>query len=206
MKFAAVILAAGASVRMGRPKLLLPWQGTTVIGHLLDLWQTLGAAPIAVVCAADNTPLLEAIGHVAGATVGRIFNPRPERGMFSSIQCAARWDGWPAGLTHWAISLGDQPLVRPDTLERLLDFAAARPDEVCQPARAGRGRHPVMLPARVFARLRESGAADLKQFLLESGAPPARCEVEDAGLDLDLDEPADYERALRLAAGTALRT
>jgi molybdenum cofactor cytidylyltransferase len=107
-------------------------------------------------------------------------------------------------LTHWAISLGDQPLVRFDTLERLLAFATAHPREVCQPARAGRGRHPVWLPARVFARLPESDAADLKQFLVDQGAPPARCEIDDAGLDLDLDEPADYERALRLAATPAL--
>ncbi|MGH7953692.1 MAG: NTP transferase domain-containing protein, partial [Limisphaerales bacterium] len=31
---AAIILGAGASARMGRPKLLLPWGGTTVVGHL----------------------------------------------------------------------------------------------------------------------------------------------------------------------------
>ncbi len=44
-----VILGAGASSRMGRPKLLLPWGATTIVGHLLEQWQTLGAAQIAVV-------------------------------------------------------------------------------------------------------------------------------------------------------------
>ena len=46
MKLGVVILAAGASSRMGRPKLLLPWSGTTVIGHLLNQWRALGASPI----------------------------------------------------------------------------------------------------------------------------------------------------------------
>jgi len=205
MNVAVVILAAGASTRMGRPKLLLPWQGTTVIGHLIGQWQTLGADPIALVCPANHTPLLEAIDERGNHAVRCIINPQPERGMFSSIQCAARWDGWPGGLTHWAISLGDQPLVRPDTLERLLAFATVHPDAVCQPARFGRGRHPVLLPSRIFKQLRESAVADFKQFLLETGTPPTRCEMDDAGLDLDLDAPADYETALRLASAVAGR-
>ena len=37
-----VILGAGASARMGEPKLLLPWRGTTVIGHLISQWRELG--------------------------------------------------------------------------------------------------------------------------------------------------------------------
>ena len=44
-----IILGAGASSRMGRPKLLLPWGDTTVIGHLIRQWRELGAAQIAVV-------------------------------------------------------------------------------------------------------------------------------------------------------------
>ena len=39
-----IILGAGASSRMGRPKLLLPWGDTSVIGHLIRQWQALGAA------------------------------------------------------------------------------------------------------------------------------------------------------------------
>ena len=46
-----VILAAGRSARMGRPKLLLPWGETSVLGHLIKQWQALGARQIAVVCA-----------------------------------------------------------------------------------------------------------------------------------------------------------
>ena len=40
-----VILGAGASSRMGRPKLLLPWRDTTVIGQIIRQWRELGAAP-----------------------------------------------------------------------------------------------------------------------------------------------------------------
>lgn len=199
MNLGVVILAAGASSRMDRPKLLLPWENTTVIGHLLRRWQTLGAAQIAVVNAVANTALATELDRLGFPTVNRIVNPQPERGMFSSIQCACRWSGWQPNVTHWAITLGDQPQVRLETLKRLTDFAAGQPTSICQPSRNGRGRHPVILPADVFSNLKDSRAANLKEFLGACELSVARCEVDDPGLDLDLDEPADYERARALA-------
>jgi CTP:molybdopterin cytidylyltransferase MocA len=116
--------------------------------------------------------------------------------MFSSVQYAARWIGWAPQTTHWAIALGDQPLVRTETLSRLTAFAAETEGDVHQPSRNGRGRHPVILSRKVFARLKDSSAENLKQFLVTSGVRVQRCEMDDPGLDLDLDEPADYQRAL----------
>ena len=200
MNFAVVILAAGASARMGRAKLLLPWARTTIIGHLLEQWRALGAAQVAVVCAEANPLLLAELDRLGVPAERRILNPHPERGMFSSVQCAANWSGWDAGLTHWAVALGDQPHVRRETLQRLLEFTASHPTRVCQPGRNGRGRHPVLLPAKIFPRLCEAREESLKQFLLNSGVETLRCEMDDAGLDLDIDEPADYERARQWAA------
>jgi molybdenum cofactor cytidylyltransferase len=204
LSLGVVILAAGASSRMGRPKLLLPWGHTSVVGHLLEQWQTLPTEKqIAVVCAEAARALLAELDRLDFPPAQRIFNPQPERGMFSSIQCAANWDGWQPGLTHWAISLGDQPLVRTTTLRNVLECTAARPDSICQPSRNGRGRHPVILPAAAFARLRNCPDDDLKQFLAAKDLCVGRCEMDDPGLDLDLDEPSDYQRARALASKSA---
>jgi molybdenum cofactor cytidylyltransferase len=202
MKLGVVILAAGASSRMGRPKLLLPWGSGTVLAHLLSQWRSLAPMQSAIVCAApeQHQPLHEELERLGWPRDQRIINPQPERGMFSSIQCAAAWSEWNPQLTHWAIALGDQPLVRSETLRDLLDFAGRHPGQVCQPSRQGRGRHPVLVPAPVFARLPQAKAENLKQFLIASGLAVARCESDDPGLDLDLDEPADYARALAGAA------
>jgi molybdenum cofactor cytidylyltransferase len=199
MNLGVVILAAGASSRMGRPKLLLPWEGTTVIGHLLRQWQTLGATQIVVVCAVANPALADELDRLGFPPANRICNPQPERGMFSSIKCAAGWSGWQSNVTHWVITLGDQPQVRLETLKRLVDFAAAHPASICQPAHKGHGRHPVILPANDFSGLKDSQATNMKEYLSAGGYSVARCEMDDPGLDLDLDEPADYERALALA-------
>ncbi len=193
-----VILAAGASSRMGRPKMLLPWGATSVLGHLMGQWQTLGAEQIAVVCAARDSAVPGELRRLGFPLDHCILNPTPESGMFSSVQCAARWLGWKPNLTHWAILLGDQPHLRPETLDALLEFAAAQPARICQPSRAGRPCHPVLLPAATFEQLKNSSSETLKQFLLTQANDLALCEMDDPGLDRDIDQPADYEKALQM--------
>ncbi len=190
-----VILAAGASRRMGEPKLLLPWGGTSVLGHLVAQWRALHAKQIGAVCDPRNRAVRSELDRLGFPAESRVWNPSSERGMFSSIQCAARWPGWQAVLTHWAIVLGDQPHLRPETLRRVLRFSAVHPANVCQPARRGHGRHPVFLPKAVFCQVANSGAATLKEFLAASQRDIALCELDDPGLDLDIDRPEDYEKA-----------
>jgi molybdenum cofactor cytidylyltransferase len=192
-----VILGAGASSRMGSPKLLLPWGNTSVLGHLLEQWTSLRPKQIAVVYAEGNAAFEQELNHLGFPPQNRINNPKPESGMFSSIQCASRWPGWRIEVTHWAIVLGDQPHLMLSTLERLIGFAAANASRICQPSRNGRPRHPVLLPRAVFSELTRATEENLKQFLQHHSHDRALCEMDDSGLDFDIDEPADYERALR---------
>jgi molybdenum cofactor cytidylyltransferase len=197
-QFGVIILGAGASARMGRPKLLLPWGNTSVLGHLVGQWSSLGAKQVALACAEGNQPLDQELARLGFPARNRIVNPNPEAGMFSSIQCAARWPGWDAPLTHWVIVLGDQPHLRPETLRGLLEFAAGNRQRICQPGRNGRPRHPVIVPQAIFQELKQAKEDDLKQFLRNRPQEMALCELDDSGLDFDIDEPADYERAVRL--------
>jgi molybdenum cofactor cytidylyltransferase len=190
-----VILAAGKSQRMGRPKLLLPWAQTSVIGHLIAQWQAVPATQIAVVCAAGDQALQTELNRLGFSAANRICNPDPDRGMFSSIQCAARWDGWLPTLTDWAITPGDQPLVRTETLRRLLAFSAMRPGVIRQPAQGGHRRHPVVLPRAAFLELADTPAPTLRDFLQTKPHALALCPIDDPGLELDMDYPADYAAA-----------
>jgi molybdenum cofactor cytidylyltransferase len=193
-----VILAAGRSARMGRPKLLLPWGRTSVLGHLIRQWRALQAKQVAVVCAPRDQALGAELDRLGFPPRDRIINPAPERGMFSSIQCAARWPGWQAELTHWAIVLGDQTHLQRRTLRQALDFSSAHPARVCQPARHGHGRHPVLVPKSFFRQLVGSKARTLKGFLTATPRRVMLCELDDPGLDLDIDRPEDYRRAVLL--------
>jgi molybdenum cofactor cytidylyltransferase len=194
-----VILAAGGSSRMGKPKLLLPWGRTSILGHLIRQWDAARAKQISVVCAVRDEGIVAELDRLSFPSANRIFNPAAQHGMFSSIRCAAEWNGWYPEITHLAIVLGDQPHLRNETLRLLVDFVAAHPDTICQPGLKGRRRHPVFMPRCVFDRLRVSAAANLKEFLLNEIV--AMCELDDPGLDLDIDRPEDYEKALELGAG-----
>ncbi|HXI68781.1 MAG TPA: nucleotidyltransferase family protein [Verrucomicrobiae bacterium] len=189
-----VLLGAGASARMGRPKLLLPWHDTTVIGQLLAQWRELGAAQIAIVLRANDADLAAELDRLNFPRADRIENPQPERGMFSSIVCAAHWSGWRREISSWAVVLGDQPHLRPETLELLVASAAQNREAICQPAFGGHTRHPVILPRQAFLELKKTGAATMKDFLNLTTLPRVQCSVADAGLSLDLDTPEDYKR------------
>ena len=183
---------------MGKPKMLLPWGRTSVIGHLIAQWRDLGAEQIAVVTASGDLVMAEELERFGFPEKDRIYNPSPELGMFSSIQCAARWTGWKTELSHWVIALGDQPHLRTETLRELITLGARHPGTVCQLSRQGRPRHPVLLPAAAFRPLGNSTSANLKDFLQELPLEFALAESNDAGLDLDIDQPSDYEKALGL--------
>jgi molybdenum cofactor cytidylyltransferase len=189
-----IILAAGASSRMGRPKLLLPWQDTTIIGHLISQWRGFGVGQIAVVHRPADQVLLAELNRLDFPDHDRIENSRPERGMFSSIVAASAWNGWAKEISSRAIVLGDQPHLRTGTLRQLLECAAQNPSKICQPMHSGRPGHPVILPRDVFGALTGPDTGTLKEFLKPFAARTVHCPVTDPGLSLDLDTPEDYKR------------
>jgi molybdenum cofactor cytidylyltransferase len=189
-----VILGAGASSRMGQPKLLLPWCGTTVIGHILRQWRELGAGRIAIVHRPNDPALFAELDRLEHPRADRIENPQPELGMFSSVICAANWSGWRREISSWAIALGDQPHLRIETLLELLEFHAAHSGAICQPQFGDHGRHPVILPRPAFRQLRNTQAGTLKDFMKIVACPRLQCPADDSGLAQDLDTPEDYER------------
>ena len=197
----AIILAAGRSSRMGRPKLLLPWDQTSILGHLINIWRQLGATQISVVCAADDSNMRVELDRLTFPREHIIENSNPENGMFSSLLCAAAWKRWNPSITHWAIILGDQPHIRIPTLQQLINWARAHPEQICQPVFAGKSRHPVVLPKSIFLELANSGASDLREFL--QNYQIAGCGCDDPGLVLDIDLPEDYQKALGIAGPTS---
>jgi molybdenum cofactor cytidylyltransferase len=194
IRWGVAILAAGASVRMGCSKLVLPWGRSSVAGRVLRLARTFPAAQVAFVIAEDDDVMNDELRRLRVPLAARITNPEPQRGMFSSVQGAARWEGWRHGLTHWAVMLGDQPQLDPATLTTLVAFAVNHPRAICQPARNGRPRHPVVLPERAFRRLATTRSLTLRDFLDAHRTLVRLVECPDPGLDLDLDSPDDYRR------------
>jgi molybdenum cofactor cytidylyltransferase len=206
MRYGVVILGAGASRRMGRPKLTLPWRDSVIVDYLIKEWRELGAAQITIVVSADNHSLIDSLDRIDFCESQRIVNPDPDRGMFSSIHCAAQWSGWETDLTHMVVTLGDQPHLQRSTLTGLIKAGAKMPSHVCQPAVAGRAKHPVLLPWPDFEELQTSSQPTLAHFLQERQQRRHLVEMDDPGLSLDIDTPDDYRQALKLSGQTQART
>ena len=113
---ALLLLAAGASTRMGRPKQLLPYHGRTLLRHAAETAVATGASPIILVTGALHEAL---VAEVAGLPVQVVHNPAWETGMASSIRAglAAVATAQPTAIL---IMLTDQPLVTPELLRELI--------------------------------------------------------------------------------------
>jgi molybdenum cofactor cytidylyltransferase len=192
--FGVVILAAGASNRMGTCKLLLPWGERTILTHLLDQWRSAGAMQIAPVIDPSNQLLRSALADAGFSPSDWIENRSPQLGMFSSLQAASRWPGWLSTLTHWVICLGDQPHIQTSTLRLLLATASKNPMRICQPALHGCAAHPIVLPANDFRGLAQHDSGNLRAYIRAREVFRLRVPVEDPAVSQDLNTPEDYAR------------
>lgn len=200
--YAAVLLAAGASTRMGRPKMLLPWGETTVIGSLLSQWSRIGVGHLAVVIRSGDEPLHAEIHRFSQAQgpdycqVHVLENANPRAEMWSSIQCAAHSTVWPAHIVGVVIALGDQPHLSDALLSALLRAHAVSSESsrILRPRFGERTGHPVVMPMTCFKSLSDERAEHLKSALESRRASWSFLDWEESALFEDLDTPEDYER------------
>lgn len=172
-----LILAAGASSRMGRPKALLRVCGQTYVERLCGLLRDAGCAEIVVVVGAHAAAIAPAVPGFARI----VLNPEWRRGMRSSLRAGLRASApGPVILTHV-----DRPWVAPETLAALM--ASIGP---VVPEHAGRAGHPVRLSAGMRPRLLAADDRPLSALLDEAGA--RRLPVRDPGVCVNVNTPADH--------------
>ena len=186
----AIILAAGASIRMGRPKALLDAGGRTFIRTILDALRN-GGVPEAVVVVRPGQPLV--IEEVEASGFGRaVVNPRADEGQLSSLLAGLAAIDRP-GVDAALVTLVDVPLIGAAAIRVLLARAAASEASILRAVHAGAHGHPVIFKRRVFAALRAADpAVGAKAVVRAAGVEDV--DVGDAGVSHDVDTPADYAR------------
>ena len=201
---AAVVIAAGASSRMGRPKALLPLRGRTFVARIAAAARAGGASTVLVVV---GPPHGEAVRARLPEGVRATWNADPTRGMLSSVQVgiAALEEDVDAALV-WPV---DTPLVWISTVRRILGAGTARDGHDVTAVRdAARGRlvvpttdqgggHPVLIGRRFFdeiAALPLDGAGGLRGLMSAHASDVERLAVADPGVRADVDTPEDYQR------------
>jgi CTP:molybdopterin cytidylyltransferase MocA len=137
---AAVVLAAGASTRMGRPKALLRWRGRPFVWHVVEQARIAGASPVIVVEGAVALPIEE----LGGATVAR--NEAWADGPLGSLQVGLRALGEAGVRAPVLVLTVDRPHLRAETLQALARAVATEPTAVWQPRYGEQRGHPIVYP------------------------------------------------------------
>ena len=188
---AGILLAAGRSRRMGRPKQLLPWNGATMIESVASRIRP------------HVDLLVVVVGHaaeqVAAALRNRgvrlVVNDEVDRGMIGSVKCGLRAAG--SGWNGYLFCLGDQPGLTDPILRVLLAEASSSEKGIVIPTFSSRRGHPVYLSRRYYDEI--LGLDEGLGLNAVTGSHPAdtlEVPVAEPGVLEDMDTPEDYARLL----------
>lgn len=184
----AIILAAGASSRMGRPKQLLEWRNRSLLEHAVLNAQTVLGERVIVVLGA-HADAIQASVDLSAVTV--IENPDWREGMAASIRAGVQ--ALPESAAAALILLCDQPLVNAEHMQNLLNAWQNAPARIVASQYHNSVGGPALFPAGFFEHLLSLSG--------DRGAKPALMKFEDRLIKvplpeaaLDVDSAGDFDR------------
>jgi molybdenum cofactor cytidylyltransferase len=192
----AVVLAAGASSRMGRPKALLEFDGLSCVEVVLSSCAAAGLRCVVVVTAPGGEAVRVAAVH-PDLAVTLAVNPAPERGMLSSLQVGL--GALPHAAPAFLIFPVDFPLAPAAAIRRLCAAFADRTtgQRIFVPSFAMRRGHPVLLDVALAPELVALDAGASARVVLQAhAAEVVHLDADDDRVLMDMDTPADYQRCL----------
>jgi molybdenum cofactor cytidylyltransferase len=185
---AGIVLAAGLSARMGRPKQLLDWAGQPLVRHVARQALESRLDRVLVVISPAITGLAAALD---GLPLTLVEQPDPARGQGSSLALGVA--ALPPGTQAAMVLLGDQPLIDAALIDRLLDAARASERTIVAPLIAGRRANPVLFKARWLPGLATlAGDQGARELIAANRDELLLVPLEASAADIDTEE--DYQR------------
>jgi molybdenum cofactor cytidylyltransferase len=191
-RIAGVILAAGASRRMGRPKQLLEIDGESLARRTARIALEAGLDPVIVVL---GTAAATVEASLAGLAVELVHNPRPDAGQGGSIAVGAA--GCPDGADALLVFVCDQPGLDEELIRDLIARWRESGARIVRPRCGERPGHPVLFEGGLLPRLRglwagQAGRDVIRAVRRDDAGAVAKLEVEDPRRLVDVDREADW--------------
>jgi molybdenum cofactor cytidylyltransferase len=192
----AILPAAGASRRMGRPKLLLPFNGGPLVAGVVNALLGGGVEEIVLVTAPEDEDLR---GWARRSGIESTVNPDPERGMLSSVLEGIGFLGGATELARLGVTLlvspADLPNLQAETVIALLRRMRESGAPIAEPIYQGKRGHPLGVARRLIPEIETLDLdVGLRQIRNRHEAELLEVPVEDAGVVQDVDTPEEYER------------
>lgn len=190
-----IVLAAGRSRRMGRPKAFLEIGGETFLDRAISFLSAGGCDQVVVV-GPGTLPHGSEIGRAAkagGATF--VTNPDPESEQVDSLRLALEVaaDGAAAAL----VTPVDTPWSGPAVVSGMIEVFRRSGAPLVIPTYAGERGHPILIARRLFPLVRSRGLEEGIRSLIRSHEEELlELPVADSGVLLDIDTPRDYRKLL----------
>jgi molybdenum cofactor cytidylyltransferase len=189
----AVVLAAGRSRRMGTQKLVLPFAGKTVIGHVVDQILNAPVAGVVVVVGPEHHAIAEAL---SSRPVTLVVNAEAEAEMLSSVRVGLQT--LPSDAQAALVVLGDQPSIETTVIEALLQTFSAAGKGIVIPTCDNRRGHPLLVSARYFDEIAQGyDGGGLRELITAHPNDLQEVAVSNSGVLFDIDYPADYQREIQ---------
>ena len=183
-----IILAAGASTRMKRQKMLLPYKGKTIIETVVRNVRSALDENIIVVLGADRDEISKEISKLQ---INLVDNQHYSDGMLSSVICGLR--ALPAVTKAFLVYLGDQPQIATDVTFKVIDAYKRSGKGIILPVFEKKRGHPVLIDSKYKPEiLKLDPEKGLRQLMEKFGDDI--CEVECGRPEIlrDIDTPQDY--------------
>lgn len=188
MNISALITAAGSGRRIGTPKLMLEIEGRSFLEIVAGNIFSAGIRNI--VCVVKEETYDWAKASVPG--IRYIINPRPERGMLSSIFCGIKKIGKCDGVLLIPV---DHPYVKQDTYKILKDTAGKNIGSIIKPRFEGKTGHPIIIPSDLLKEDDEDYiSTGLDGILKKSKYRKIYVDVKDDGILKNVNTRDDYEK------------
>ena len=190
----AIVLAAGRSSRMGRPKATLPLDGgDTFVTRIVRTFSAAGISDVIIVVGHNADAVVEAF---SGTDLSATFveNPDYAQGQLSSLLVGLRVIDRP-GVVAALVTLVDVPLIGVSTVRAVVDRYLSTHAPVVRPVRGAEHGHPVLLDRSLFDELRHADPGRGAKAVVRAHASAlGDVPVDDEGAFADADTPIEYER------------
>lgn len=189
MNISAIILAAGQSKRMGRPKMILPWGNTTVLGKVIETVYQSGIEDVLIVTGGARVEV-ESIATSYKTQTTHNENFRYEE-MLTSIQLGIR--GQKAQSEATLICLGDQPQVEERCVRSIFEAFQKTKSSIIVPSYQMRRGHPWLIGKNLWDEILQMHTPEsMRDFLNKHKTDIHYVEYETTSILQDLDTPEDY--------------